>query len=118
MNPAKTAEPSEPPILKKTNHLLCHYMSKTLSHVSRQNSRLRTWAGYGQKFKNSSVSFKKLSPTTDQLLMITVTREEKWKQLLTLRLQWFMSGFLRTGESYEGAWHGEGMSHEDIVATK
>jgi hypothetical protein len=32
-------------ILKKTNHLLCHYMSKTLSHVSRQNSRLRTRAG-------------------------------------------------------------------------
>ena len=28
-----------------------------------------------------------------------------------------MSGSLRTGESYEGAWHVEGMSHEEIVAT-
>ena len=28
-----------------------------------------------------------------------------------------MPGFLRTGESYEGAWHVEGMSHEEIVAT-
>ena len=28
-----------------------------------------------------------------------------------------MPGFLRAGESYEGAWHVEGMSHEEIVAT-
>ena len=28
-----------------------------------------------------------------------------------------MPVFLRTGESYEGAWHVEGMSHEEIVAT-
>ena len=28
-----------------------------------------------------------------------------------------MPSFLGTGESYEGAWHVEGMSHEEIVAT-